>query len=166
MTEVKLYRGLKAELPSVITDGAIYVTTDTGEVFVDVSDTDRVQLNSAYAAGLRAADGTILAINDIFTVAQAEALERKSFATTLLVDNWIQVDDVDTGETYYSYQYNNTELTCGTDGTIPPQITYTSNVEEYSKLDPEKTIATPGVGITFITSTLPTADIGLIIIDK
>lgn len=161
MTEVKLYRGLKAELPSVITDGAIYVTTDTGEVFVDVSNTERIQLSSKYASGLRAADNSILEIANIFTDSDGEAITRKSYTTTLIVANWIAHTD----GTFYQ-DYANTNLTCGKDGNIPPEITYTSNREEYSKLDADRTEATPCIGIRFWSAEQPTADIGLIIIDK
>lgn len=63
----------------------------------------------------------------------------------------------------YSYTYNNSNLICGKEGNIPPIVTYTSNLEEYSKID--SATATPGTGITFYSKEKPEGDIDIIIID-
>lgn len=60
------------------------------------------------------------------------------------------------------------DLTCGSDGTVSPIISYTSNLDEYSLID--SATATPKTGstdgyITFNASTKPTNDIGIIVID-
>ena len=59
--------------------------------------------------------------------------------------------------------YSNANLTCGKAGNVPPIVTYTSNLEEYSKIDHAD--ATVGVGITFYTKEQPESDIALVIID-
>lgn len=91
---------------------------------------------------------------------QIGAATTLAYTTTLFVDLWEADGDA------YKYTYSNTELTCGKNGDVPPIITYSSNIEDYNKLDPENTIATPGTGIVFKAIELPTADIGLIIVDN
>lgn len=87
-------------------------------------------------------------------------ITRKSYSTTLFTNQWIEASD----SSNFTYAYSNTEITCGKSGDIPPIITYTSNRDEYSKI--ESAEATPGVGITFTTQIKPTNDIGIIIIDR
>lgn len=81
-----------------------------------------------------------------------------SYTTTLTVDGWLAQGDK------FEYNYTNTDLKCGKNGDVPPIITYTSNLDEYSKID--KADATVGSGIIFTTSKKPTANIGIIIIDN
>ena len=80
-----------------------------------------------------------------------------AYTTTLSASGWIA-----NGETF-TYTYSNTALTCGKNGNVPPIITYTSNLEEYSKIDHAD--ATVGVGITFYIEEQPKSDIALVIID-
>lgn len=82
-----------------------------------------------------------------------------AYSAILSADGWTADGDA------YSYVYSNTALSCGKSGTVPPIVTYTSNLDDYTKLDSLTTEATPGVGITFKATEQPTADIGLIIID-
>lgn len=42
--KVKIKRGLKSSLPSEKDPGTIYVTTDTGEMFIDDTSDSRVQI--------------------------------------------------------------------------------------------------------------------------
>ena len=81
-----------------------------------------------------------------------------AYTTTLTVDGWLAQGDK------FEYTYANTDLKCGKSGDVPPTITYTSNLDEYSKID--KAEATVGVGIVFTTSKKPEANIGIIIIDN
>lgn len=82
----------------------------------------------------------------------------KAYTTTLLTTGWLAQD----GE--FVYDYANTNIKCGKAGDVPPTITYTSNLDEYSKI--EKAECTVGTGIRFTSKTKPTADIGIIVIDK
>lgn len=85
-------------------------------------------------------------------------ITRKSYSTTLFTNQWVEANNV------FTYTYSNAEITCGKSGDIPPIITYTSNRDEYSKI--ESAEATPGVGVVFTSQTKPTNDIGIIIIDR
>lgn len=81
----------------------------------------------------------------------------KAYTTTLTTNGWLSQDGK------YVYTYTNDELKCGKDHNVPPTITYTSNLEEYSKI--EKAEATNGVGITFTIAEKPASNIGIIIVD-
>lgn len=80
-----------------------------------------------------------------------------AWSTTLLVNGWTESGD------NFIYNYINTDITCGASGTVPPIITYTSNLEDYSKISSAE--ATKGAGIVFTISEKPSADIGIIITD-
>lgn len=80
-----------------------------------------------------------------------------AYTATLLASGWVQ-----NGESY-TYSYSNTDITNGKNGDVPLIITYTSNLDEYSKIDTAE--STPGQGIIFTTAEKPENDIGLIIID-
>lgn len=82
----------------------------------------------------------------------------KAYNVTLLASGWTA--DANGG---YIYDYSNTDLACGREGNVPPVITYTSNFEEYSKI--QNAEATAGEGIIFTSLEKPTYDIGLTIID-
>lgn len=41
---VKIKKGLKATMPSQIEEGTIYVTTDTGVMYADVSSSERIRI--------------------------------------------------------------------------------------------------------------------------
>lgn len=80
-----------------------------------------------------------------------------AYTTTLAANAWTLNGDM------YTQTYSNTALTCGKAGNVPPIVTYTSNLEEYSKIDHAD--ATVGVGIIFYTEEKPESDIALVIID-
>ena len=82
----------------------------------------------------------------------------KAYPATLSVGAWTLDGEV------YKMSYLIETLKCGADGTVPPIITYTSNLEEYSKI--EKATATPGFGVTFEIKEKPTDSIGIIIVDN
>ena len=63
----------------------------------------------------------------------------------------------------YTYTLSLTALKCGSDGSVSPIISPTSNVEEYSYIT--SATATAGTGITFSASTKPASAIGIIIVD-
>lgn len=44
MKDIQFYNGLEAELPSFMTEGYVYFTTDTGKLFIDISSTERKQI--------------------------------------------------------------------------------------------------------------------------
>lgn len=89
---------------------------------------------------------------------ELEKATTMAWATTLYSAGWIDDGNI------FTYVYNNADITCGKNGNVPPIITYTSNLEEYSKIDEAN--ATPGTGITFKASKKPEADIGIIITDN
>lgn len=81
----------------------------------------------------------------------------KAYTTTLTVGGWLSQDSK------FVYNYTNSDLKCGAAGDVPPTITYTSNLEEYSKI--EKAEATRGTGIVFTIAEKPSENIGIIIVD-
>lgn len=59
MAKVKFKKGEEANLPTSKTEGAVYVTTDTGKMFVDVSATERKQVyGGKLTIGNQVFDGT------------------------------------------------------------------------------------------------------------
>lgn len=79
------------------------------------------------------------------------------YTATLTAANW-------TGEGPYTYNLSLPALACGSDGTISPIITWSSNKDEYGYIDSAD--ATAGTGIVFTASTKPTEAIGIIIMDN
>lgn len=65
MALFKAYKGQKQFLPTSKVEGHIYFTTDTGELYVDVSNTERVQLTARDAQSLKKSDGTSIAADDV-----------------------------------------------------------------------------------------------------
>jgi hypothetical protein len=49
----KIFKGNAAKLPSAKTEGYMYITQDRGDIYVDISSTERKQLNANYANKLR-----------------------------------------------------------------------------------------------------------------
>ena len=80
------------------------------------------------------------------------------YTATLSATDWIQ-----DGSTY-TYTLSIPTLTCGSDGTVSPTITYTSNQEEYNNITSATADSTAHT-ITFTASKAPTSDIGIIIQD-
>lgn len=91
------------------------------------------------------------------TDTQVSGATTVAYTTTIPASGWILNGDM------YTYTYSNTSLTCGSAGNVAPLVTYTSNLEEYSKIDHAD--ATAGTGIIFYTEEKPENDIGLIVID-
>lgn len=157
MSLFKPFRGTESELNSVGThDGYAYFTTDKENFYVDIAEDDgtvtRHQANAYAADVLRSSDGTEEANIDDINAATSVA-----YTTTLYASGWVTSGDTST------YTYSNTSLTCGKDGNVPPIVTYTDNLDDYSKIDSAE--ATAGVGITFTTSETIDNDINIIIID-
>lgn len=90
-----------------------------------------------------------------------DAIEKATtlaWTTTLVSTGWIASGD------RFTYSYANSDITCGKNGNVPPIITYTSNLDDYSKIDSAE--ATVGTGIIFTASKKPEADIGIIVTDN
>jgi hypothetical protein len=49
----KINRGSKANLPEAKTEGWMYITEDVGEIYVDLSATERIKLNAEAAEKIR-----------------------------------------------------------------------------------------------------------------
>ena len=115
------------------------------------------------AAGGTGADTPSAARSNLDVYSKAEtdshigASTSVAYPATLSASGWVL-----NGESY-TYTYSNPSLTCGSAGNVPPIVTYTSNLDEYSKI--ESAEATVGVGITFSTKTQPASDIGIIVTD-
>lgn len=80
-----------------------------------------------------------------------------AYTTTLAASSWVASEDL------YTYTYTNTELKCGKNGNVPLIISYTSNKDDWSKIDSAE--ATAGQGIIFTSSKAVEGDIGIVIID-
>lgn len=80
-----------------------------------------------------------------------------AYSATLAQASWVQSGDT------YTYTYSNTNLKCGKNGNVPPIITWTSNQDDYNKIDDAQ--ATVGTGIIFTANKAIERDIGIIIVD-
>lgn len=88
-----------------------------------------------------------------------DALARTvQYTATLSASGWVQSDS------NYTYTLSLPTLTCGSDGTVSPIITWSSNQSDYSKINNAQ--ATAGTGIVFTASSAPENDIGVIIQDN
>lgn len=143
-------------------EGYAYFTEDLGNLYIDVTvdgEPKRVQVNSQYAQGLRDENGDIISFYTTDEVDDGiDEAASKAWEVEITPEDW-QED----GETY-SYTLSIEGLTCGKAGNVPPIITYTSNLKEYSKI--ESAMATPGGSIKFVIPELPENTIGLIITDN
>lgn len=170
MSDFRILKGDSSRIGTETTpfhDGHVYFTPNDGGLYIDSQDGDsqnRVHINpkdaSSYTydnstSGL-AADTVQDAIDEV-TEGVNEATSQP-YTTTLYAANWTGSDD-----TGYSYNYTNVNLTCGKDGQTPIIVSYTSNKEEYSKIESGE--ATAGQGIVFQSSEKPQNDIGIVIID-
>ena len=52
----KIFKGNKKNLPLAKTEGYMYITEDSGDIYVDTSNSARIQLNANYANAFREAD--------------------------------------------------------------------------------------------------------------
>ena len=82
-----------------------------------------------------------------------------AYSTTLEAAEWVANSDGG-----FVYTYANTALKCGKNHDVPPEVTFTSNREEYNKIN--YAMADAGVGIKFYIDKVPTDDIGIIVIDQ
>lgn len=88
-----------------------------------------------------------------------DALARTvQYTATLSASGWTQ-----NGSTY-TYTLSLPALTCGSDGSVSPILSWTSNKTDYAKIDEAN--ATAGVGITFTASSKPDGAIGILIQDN
>lgn len=78
---------------------------------------------------------------------------------TILANSWI----VDSENGFVS-TWEEPRIQCGKNHNVPPEITFTSNREEYSEIN--SAIAENGVGIKFYIRKKPSNDIGIIVIDQ
>ena len=53
MALFKINRGSKKNLPPQKTEGYMYITEDVGDIYVDISSTERIRLNAESAEKLR-----------------------------------------------------------------------------------------------------------------
>lgn len=143
-------------------EGYAYFTEDMGNLYIDVTtdgEQKRVQVNSQYAQGLRDENGDIIGIYTADEVDDGiDEAASKAWPAEIAVSDWQADGDK------YSYTLTIDGLTCGKAGNVPPIITYTSNLEEYSKI--ESADATPGGFIKFVIPEVPQNTIGLIITDN
>lgn len=167
MALFKILKGKEADLANQpITEGWAWFTEDRHNLYIDISDTERVQVNADSARALWGfdEDGTILEIDidDIFELQEnVKKATSQAWEATLTVAGWA-LNDTDN---LYHQAITLNDLSCGSDGTIPPVISYLSNVEDYSLI--LDAIATPGeIGtIDFTIEAIPTAEIKIVIID-
>lgn len=165
MALFQIFKGDEAELMTKkLHAGYAYFCEDTGKLFIDIADgvdgteTDlyRIPLNSKAANGLLVDDEYVEA-DSFATLEDVSDATSQAITTTLLANGWVADNDV------FTYNYVNTNLKCGQDGTIPPIITPIANEKEYSNII--SATATPGSGIIFTAVIQPEDAIEITIID-
>lgn len=154
-----------------ITDGAVVVGDSTngvkavdgvGAFFASAAGAPQFGILPMTAGGLGANNVAGARSNlDVYSKKEVDDAVKTStsiaWAATLYANGW-------TGATApFIYSYSNAAITCGKNGNVPPIITYTSNLEEYSNIDSAE--ATIGVGIEFTASKKPQNDINIVITD-
>lgn len=61
MAQLKIYRGAKSSIPSAKEDGALYVTSDTQELFLDIDSSTRIRISNIIEVADMTALGNIIA---------------------------------------------------------------------------------------------------------
>lgn len=94
MAFFKLYKGVQAELPVAIHEGYAYFCTDTGNFYLDFSDTERRQFSGEYAEKLRKSDGTVIEVDTLLTADDID-ISSLDVYTKAEIDQKFQEIDVD-----------------------------------------------------------------------
>lgn len=81
-----------------------------------------------------------------------------AYTHTITKASWMPTSDG------YASVWPKSALKCGKGTDVPPLVTFSSNREEYNKID--HAVAEAGVGITFYIDKIPENDIDIIIIDQ
>lgn len=66
-TPFKILKGTEVNLPTEITDGQVYFCTDTGNLYIDINEKERVLVSAKYAQGFRFSDMTTIEADEIAT---------------------------------------------------------------------------------------------------
>lgn len=98
---------------------------------------------------------------DVYSKSEVDAKTAGGVSTCYAVS--IKSTDWALSGNYYVYNYNNTNLKCGSSGKIPPIIRCCSGQESYNKIN--TAVATAGSGIQFKSSGAITENILIDIID-
>lgn len=98
---------------------------------------------------------------DVYSKSEVDAKTAGGVSTCYAV--LIKSTDWTLSGNYYVYNYNNTNLKCGSSGKIPPIIRCRTGQESYNKIN--KAVATAGSGIQFKSSGAITENILIDIID-
>ena len=165
MALFQIFKGDEAELMTKkLHAGYAYFCEDTGKLFIDIADgetgteTDlyRIPLNSKAANGLLV-DEEFIEADSFATLEDVSGATSQAYIVTLAANGWQGAEEP------YTYTYQNTDLKCGQNGSIPPIISCLSNGKEYVNIT--NAAATRGVGITFTAAEKPTEDLVINIID-
>lgn len=153
----KLNAGYAEKLRKFNTAGAVEIEIDPEDLVLN-SDIIDIEHGGTGATTASAARTNL----DVYSKAEVNSnidkVTSKAYTATLSAGSWTLDGEV------YKMSYLIDSLKCGADGTVPPIITYTSNLEEYSKI--EKATATPGFGVTFEIKEKPSNSIDVIIVDN
>ena len=98
---------------------------------------------------------------DVYSKSEVDAKTAGGVSTCYAVS--VKSTDWALSDNYYVYNYNNTNLKCGSSGKIPPIIRCRTGQESYNKIN--EAVATAGSGIQFKSSGAITENILIDIID-
>ena len=98
---------------------------------------------------------------DVYSKSEVDAKTAGGVSTCYAVS--IKSPDWTLSGNYYVYNYNNTNLKCGSDGKVPPIIRCRTGQESYNKIN--RATATAGSGIQFRSSEAITGNMLIDIID-
>lgn len=134
----------------------------TGALYADTLGAPKFGTLSLTAGGTGATTAAAARTNlDVYSKKEVgekvDEVTTLAYTTTLVAGNWVASEDL------YTYTYTNTDLKCGKNGNVPLIISYTSNKDDWSKVDSAE--ATAGQGILFTSSKAIEGDIGIVIID-
>ena len=98
---------------------------------------------------------------DVYSKSEVDAKTAGGVSTCYSVS--VKSTDWALSGNYYIYNYNNTDLKCGSDGKVPPIIRCRTGQESYNKIN--RATATAGSGIQFRSSEAITGNMLIDIID-
>lgn len=144
--------------------GAVTALTGTGALYAATSGAPQFG-NLPLTMGGTGGNSAASARNNLSVYSKAEMDQAIANSTTVAYSTTLESAEWATDPAGgFVYTYSNTSLRCGKNHDVPPEVTFTSNREEYNKID--YAMAEAGVGIKFYIEKRPANDIGIIVIDQ
>ena len=90
MADFKISKGKQSNLPTKITEGAVYITTDSTEMLVDISNTERIRIAPPSFTITVSSDNTVTITDYENIVVDPRTFNRKYYDKRNALGNWFK----------------------------------------------------------------------------